>query len=148
MSQEDASQNYLAHDDAAVLKHMEMYQGIITRMANNSAACKKWGLPLITAILAFVVETQHQLLVWLAIIATLIFYALDAYYLMLENRFREGFNASTTKIAAGSFGRVDLFQLKPSGSVKALLLKAFTSPATWPVYSGMLLLSVLAYMWS
>ena len=40
----------LAADNEAVTKHMEMYQGIITRMAGNSAACKMWGIPLVAAI--------------------------------------------------------------------------------------------------
>ena len=138
----------LPHNDSAVIATMEMYQDIITRMANNSAACKKWGLPLITAILAFVVKDQHYELVWLAVLAILIFYCLDAYYLMLENRFRVGFNLAAEKIAGGTFDKADLFQLKPAGSVRRFLLKAFTSPATWPVYLGLLGLSVLAYMWA
>ncbi|EIJ35945.1 hypothetical protein [Thiothrix nivea] len=135
----------LEHNDSAVIKHMEMYQGIITRMAGNSAACKQWGLPLVTAFLAYVVKEQTAPLVWLAVFAVFIFYALDAYYLMLENRFREAFNASAKKIADGEFARSDLFVLKPQGSVARFLLKAFTSPATWPVYMGMLLLLVVAY---
>lgn len=138
----------LAYNDAAVLKHMEMYQDIITRMANNSAACKKWGLPLITAILAFVVKDQQYSLVWLAIIAILLFYALDAYYLMLENRFRKGFELSAKKIQNNHFTQSDLFQLKPAGSTSIFLLKAFTSPATWPVYLGMMALSIFAWSWS
>ena len=136
---------HLEHNDSAVIKHMEMYQGIITRMASNSAACKQWSLPLITAMLAYVVKEQSSSLVWLAVFAVFIFYALDSYYLMLENRFRAAFKASAEKIAAGEFSRSDLFDLRPQGSEAKLFLKAFTSPATWPVYFGMFALLVVAY---
>jgi hypothetical protein len=138
----------LAHDDSAVIKTLEMYQAIITRMAGNSADCKKWGLPLITAILAFVVKEQQYQLVWLAILAIAVFYYLDAYYLMLENRFRAGFSQAADKVISGTFTQKDLFQLKPAGSEKKFFLKAFTSSATWPVYFGLLVLSVFAYMWT
>ena len=46
------------HSDNAVIKTMEMYQAIITRMAANSAACKKWCIPLVTAILVFAVKEK------------------------------------------------------------------------------------------
>lgn len=49
------SSQLLNHDDSAVLKHMDMYQGIISRMASNSSACKKWCIPFVTAVLAYVV---------------------------------------------------------------------------------------------
>ena len=77
---------YLAHNDGAVLKHMDMYQGIITRMAQNSAAIKQWGLPLITVILAYVVKEKLYVLVWLSVWALLIFYLLDSYYLIVKTR--------------------------------------------------------------
>jgi len=129
----------LAPDNAAVLKHMDMYQGIITRMASNSAACKKWAVPLITAILGFVVKDQQEALVWLTLFPIAIFYFLDSYYLMLENQFRDGFTDSANKISAGTFKQSDLFKLKPLGKH---WLKSFTSFATWPVYLGLFALVV------
>lgn len=135
----------LSHNDSAVIKHMEMYQAIITRMAANSAACKQWCIPLITAILAFVVKDKSYNLVLLTIIPLLLFYCLDSYYLMLENRFREGFNLAAEKIQKNTFSQKDLFKLKPEGLQAKLLLKAFKSPATWPVYFGLFLLLIVAY---
>jgi hypothetical protein len=135
----------LNHSDNAVIKTMEMYQAIITRMAGNSAACKQWCIPLVTAILVFAVKEKTYPLIWLTLIPVLICYCLDAYYLMLENRFREGFNRVATKIAEQTFTRADLFNLSPAGCKRQLLLKAFTSPATWPVYLGLLALLMVAY---
>lgn len=136
---------HLRADNAAVIKHMEMYQGIITRMANNSAACKNWGIPLVAIILGFVVESKNLDLALLAVLTTFILYFLDSYYLMLENRFREGFNASAKKVRKGIFSSSELFRLLPMGSEKALWLKAVTSFATWPVYFGLLIVVVFGY---
>jgi hypothetical protein len=137
--------NILEHNDGAVIKTLEMYQAIITRMAGNSAACKQWCIPLVTAILVFAVKEKSYHLIWLTLIPVLICYGLDAYYLMLENRFRAGFNAAAAKINCQSFTRDDLFKLAPAGCRKQLLVKAFTSLATWPVYLGLLALVIIAY---
>jgi hypothetical protein len=142
---ESKTNEHLNHSDSAVIKTMEMYQAIITRMAANSAACKQWCIPLVTAILVFAVKDNTYHLIWLTLIPVLICYCLDAYYLMLENRFRSGFNQAATKIAQQTFIHSDLFNLSPAGSKRQLLLKAFTSPATWPVYLGLLALVVVAF---
>ena len=64
---------------------------------------------------------------------------------MLENRFRNGFNADAKLISEDRFPRTKLFKLLPAGDVWRFYLKALTSPATWPVYFGMLTLVVVAY---
>ena len=40
-----------AHSPAAT-SHITVLQGIITRLANNSAACKTWSLTLVAAVLS------------------------------------------------------------------------------------------------
>ena len=145
-TQDDSkTEEFLIHSDSAVIKTKEMYQAIITRMAGNSAACKQWCIPLVTAILVFAVKEKTYSLIWLTLIPVLICYCLDVYYLMLENRFRAGFNQAASKIAQQTFTRADLFNLSPAGCQRQLLLKAFTSPATWPVYLGLMALLMVAY---
>lgn len=133
----------LPPDHAAVLKHMDMYQSIITRMASNSAACKKWAIPLITLVLGFVVKEGQGSLAWVTVIPIIIFYILDSYYLMLENQFRDGFNLSAEKIGAGKFKQSDLFKFVPEGKHWRKSLK---SKATWPVYAGLLFVVFLSAM--
>ena len=136
---------FLEADNEAVIKHMDMYQGIITRMAGNSAACKTWGIPLVAALLGFMIEGKNESLVILAIITTLVFYYLDSYYLMLENRFRDGFSDSAAKIQAGKFKQSHLYKMLPMGSEQVHWKNAFTSIATWPVYLGLVLLMIFGY---
>lgn len=70
------------------IKHLEMIQAIITRMAQNSFMIKGWSLTLVVAMFAFVPKTAC-LFIPIAIIPVLIFTCLDAYYLQLERRYRK-----------------------------------------------------------
>ena len=136
---------FLDADNEAVIKHMEMYQGIITRMAGNSAACKTWGVPLVAAILGFMIQGKNINLVFLAILTSFILFYLDSYYLMLENRFRDGFNDSAKKIQKGKFPQSNLFKMLPMGTEKAHWQKALKSTATWPLYLGLILMMIFGY---
>ena len=145
MSESSDKSEPLSHNDAAVLKHMEIYQNIISRMANNSSACKNWCIVLVSAFLAFVIDKGKGDVAWLGAIPILIFWFLDAYYLGLENKFRDSVNASAKKIRESNFLLADLFVIKADGSLPAQMRKGFFSWATWPVYLGLLGLLLLAF---
>lgn len=69
----------------AVQAHITMLQGIINRMAGNSANCKNWTVTLVAAMLVLLVDKEVQLPnAWLCLIPVLLFYLLDCYYLGLE----------------------------------------------------------------
>ena len=70
------------------IKHLEMIQSIITRMAQNSFMIKGWSLTLVVAMFAFVPKTAY-LFIPIVIVPVLIFVCLDAYYLQLERRYRK-----------------------------------------------------------
>ncbi|NOQ14775.1 MAG: hypothetical protein GQ583_09930 [Methyloprofundus sp.] len=137
----------LEHNDAAVLQHMAMYQSIISRMANNSSACKNWSIVLVSAFLAFVIEKGKGDIAWLGMIPIVIFWFLDASYLALEKKFRAAAKVSADKIHASNFKLVDLFVVEVDGKIPAQLYKGFFSWATWPVYGGLLVLLLLAMLW-
>jgi hypothetical protein len=115
-------------------------------MANNSAECKKWCIPLVTVILGLIITEQKYGLVLLSILPIGIFYFLDSYYLMLENSFREGFASSAKKISMGKFTKKDLFLLLPEDEKSQYWQKAFTSKATFLVYSGLLILTAVGFI--
>lgn len=69
-------------------KHLEMIQGVINRMASNQFLFKGWSITLIAAIAAFSANDNSPLLLTIPIMATLLFWFVDAYYLMLERAFR------------------------------------------------------------
>lgn len=62
-----------------------MLQGIINRMAGNSANCKNWTVTLVAAMLVLLVDKNMQIPnAWICLIPIGLFYLLDCYYLGLE----------------------------------------------------------------
>ncbi len=73
-----------------VRQYLQMLQDTINRMASNSSNCKNWTLTIVTALIALCaasVELNEYLLI--AVIPICMFWALDFYYLLLENKFRK-----------------------------------------------------------
>ena len=99
-----AEQSHLNHESSAVQKHLEIMQGVINRMAENSRSCKVWCVTLVAATLVLVARTgepQHALI---ALVPTLLFLFLDSYYLALERAFIASQNAFVAKLRRGRLG--------------------------------------------
>jgi hypothetical protein len=69
------------------LKHLEFIQAVITRMATNSFLFKGWAITLAAALAGFAAADSKRGLLIIALVSTLMFWALDAYYLWLERCF-------------------------------------------------------------
>ena len=69
-------------------KHLEFIQGIIERMARNSFALKGWAVTLVAGIFVLADKDAERLYFLIAYVPILIFWGLDAYYLMQERLFR------------------------------------------------------------
>lgn len=67
--------------------HLGMIQQIITRMGNNSFSLKGWSVGIMIAIFAFAGNNYHKAVV-VTLIPIIVFWILDAYFLMLERKFR------------------------------------------------------------
>jgi hypothetical protein len=74
------------------VKHLEMVQAIVARLANYGATLKNYCLTLTTAVCGFAITLQRPSVALLALVPILIFAGLDAQYLRVERRFRELFN--------------------------------------------------------
>lgn len=70
------------------IKHLEMIQSNINRMAQNSFMLKGWALTLVVAMFAFVPKQNVCFFVPIVLAPILIFALLDAYYLQLERKYR------------------------------------------------------------
>lgn len=75
--------------EEARIKHLEMIQEIVKRLAGNGFLMKGWALTLAVALLGFAVERQNWVLALVSIVPTLAFWGLDAYFLWAERLFRE-----------------------------------------------------------
>ena len=71
------------------IQHLQMIQGIITRMASNSFSLKGWAVTLVAAIFALTWANINRGFLLIALIPIFAFWALDAYYLNLERKNRK-----------------------------------------------------------
>lgn len=77
-------------------KHLELIQGVVNRMASNSFLFKGWSITIIAGISAFAAQDSNTALMVVPIVSTLLFWSVDAYYLMLERAFRNIYNKVAT----------------------------------------------------
>lgn len=69
-------------------KHLEFVQSVITRMNTNSFQLKGWMITIVSALLALFASSSNGIYIIVAIVPTLIFWFLDAFYLQQERKFR------------------------------------------------------------
>ena len=103
-------------------------------MAMNSSSSKTWCITLVSAILVVVAEKGKPQFAWLALIPTLLFFILDAYYLGLERGFRNAYNNFIKKWHEQTLRPDDLFVVVPQGGTFWLFLAALRSFSVWPFY--------------
>lgn len=70
------------------LKHLELIQNIINRMASNSFMLKGWSVTLVSALFALAAKDQYLAFVYLAYFPAIAFWLLDGYFLWQERLFR------------------------------------------------------------
>lgn len=73
--------------------YLQMIQGIVNRMASNSFMLKGWAVTLIAGIFALASKDTDKVYFLIAYIPIIIFWGLDAYYLMQERLYRNLFNS-------------------------------------------------------
>ena len=84
-------------EKSSVQAHISMMQGIINRMASNSANCKLWCITIMTAILALYFDGKASHIDYGYLIVGL-FCFLDCFYLGLERKFVKAQNDFVKKL--------------------------------------------------
>ncbi len=141
------AQSELNHDSSAVQKHLEIMQGVINRMAENSRSCKVWSVPLVAAILVLVARTGKADHALIALAPTVLFYFLDAYYLALERDFRHSYGSFVRRLHEGQVVTSDLFAVIPAGSIwRGTLWAMFLSFSVPPFYTVVVATVLLAWL--
>ena len=80
--------------DEKLVKHLEMIQGVINRLAGNSFAVKGWSATLVSALIAIAVDKNEGKFVLIALVPALLFWVLDGYFLWQERLFRGLYGAA------------------------------------------------------
>jgi hypothetical protein len=78
-------------------KHLEFVQASISRMAGNSFMIRGWSLTLVSALFALAAKDANQWYVIISFFPCLMFWALDAYYLSQERKFRSLYDVIRVK---------------------------------------------------
>lgn len=77
-------------DMTAKLKHLEMIQGVITRMAGNLFFLKGWSITLVVGLFALAASKDgNPAYSIVAFLPVFVFFILDGYFLSMERSFRD-----------------------------------------------------------
>jgi hypothetical protein len=77
------------------LKHLELIQGVINRMAGNSFLLKGWSVTLVSALFALAAKDSNQFFIYLAYFPCVAFWGLDGYFLWQERMYRNLYKSVT-----------------------------------------------------
>lgn len=136
----------------AVQKHLDILQGIISRLAQNSGTCKNWCITLVAGVLVLafskdVPDATRKLVPFIACVPIAIFWGVDAYYHALERAFRKQFLSLVTAIHQGKFDPAAVLMISDTRSrgrrFHDTLGVAFTTAATTGFYIALFVSVIL-----
>ncbi len=118
----------------AVQTHVEILQGVIKRMSDNSRACKFWCVTLVSAVLVLVARVDEPKYILIALVPAVLFLILDTYYLALERAFRNSYNAFIGRLHDGGLEVEEIYRVKRSDIGLRLVYKCLKSFSVLPFY--------------
>ena len=140
----DSETKILSEESPSVQTHLGILQTVIQRMAGNSSSVKAWCITIVAAILVIVADKGNPKYVLIALIPTLLFFVLDAYYLALERGFRESYRVFVEKLHSGQLQASDLYEINPPGSLMEKFLLALSSFSIWLFYATLVVMVFVA----
>lgn len=122
-----------------VRQHLSFIQGVIARMNSNSFSMKGWMVAIVSALAAVYASDASNpygyIYFVVAIPVVLIFCGFDAYYLKMEEQYRDLYNEVLTSPTDTDFSM-------DASRFKRTLWQAICSPSVWILYIFVLLLLV------
>lgn len=71
------------------LKHLELIQGVINRMAGNLFFLKGWAITIIAGLSGLSAKDTNLTVILIALFLAIIFWVLDGYFLSEERKYRD-----------------------------------------------------------
>ena len=124
----------------AKLKHLEFIEAAIGRMATNSFLFKGWAITIVAALSAFAAANTKTALLTIAIVATVMFWGLDGYYLWLERRFIELYEQVAAKVP----GDIDFSMKFDRSNAASSWFSTCWRPHLLAFYGSMLVIDAVA----
>ena len=130
-------------DNPAITAHINLLQGIINRLAGNSASCKTWCLTLVGALVTFAGATRNPAVVTFALVPVAIFGLLDTMYLAQEEAYRSLFNQVVKAIRNREYRIGNVFEATATIGISEFF-NALISWSVLPVYLGLTAMYLVA----
>lgn len=132
------------------IKHLEFIQNVITRMNTNSFQIKGWNITIVSAILVIFASTNNNYFLLSAIFPSIIFWFLDAYYLMQERKFRGLYNdvagiSDKPKEIKTFAMQLDLYS--KDTDIKYSFWNVFWSTTIWKLYLSIINLLMVFFIY-
>ena len=125
------------------LKHLELIQNVINRLANNSFYLKGGAVIFVAAVLGFATKDSQPLYIAVAFIPTFSFWGLDGYYLNQERLFRRLYDAVRVMDKAD----IDFAMSTTSFKQRGDWWKSVFSPTLEVFYGAILFVVVVVLLW-
>ncbi len=124
--------------DEARKDHLQMIQGIIDRMAQNSFQLKGWTVTLAAALMVFLKGEAKPVWLFVPSLPVIAFWLLDAWYLRRERLFRRLFDHVRTKNGAPDFS----MDVRPLAGEVGPVLAVAMSPTIIGFYGPVLFVAI------
>lgn len=119
------------------MKYLDLIQGIITRMANNSFMLKGWAVTLLVGVLAL------SSIDWIAFVPILAFWGLDSYYLLQERLYRSLYSRAIKIKNEDVDFRLSISETERAGSKNTFISCFFSNTELFFYLPMVVLLAVL-----
>lgn len=120
--------------------HLEMIQGIVNRLSQNSFLLKGWTVVVVSGLLAVGAVRTESFLGYLALVPVVAFWWLDAYFLREEKSFRDLFDY----VRVLDEEEIDFSMDRTVVADKRESLFSVAASGTVLVFHGVLLVAVVA----
>jgi hypothetical protein len=129
-------------DSPAATAHIAMLQGIITRLANNSASAKTWCLTLVAALLSLAGAVHAPPMIHATIVPILVFGFVDVMYLATEVAYRNLYTQVVQTMRDGTYGRHSVYDATARPDAGCII----SAIASWSIipYNALVLFYVIA----
>ena len=126
----------------AKLKHLEFIQNVIDRLSTSAFLFKGWAITIAAGLAAVVSLGTKRDLIVVAIIATALFWLIDAFYLSVERCYRDLYE----EVAKASPDSIDFsMKLKHPVNARRWLSAAF-SRVLIPFYGAILVANIVTIL--
>ena len=127
-----------------VIKHLELIQTVINRLAQSSFLLKGWSITVVAALLTLSTRDKNGLHSLVALLPALVFWGLDSYYVRQERLFRKLYEAVASQLR-GDCTPVPLLSMDTSIGSKSVSswFRTLMSGTLWPLYGVLIIVALL-----